>query len=574
MEIKNKIIFLGGKLALCAFFIFSATLTHAGWGYVPELRKTLDKGVIEGVEANHNTHAFLGIPYAAPPIGELRWRAPQAPASWDGVLEAKTFGNICPQNGSVWGTTDPSEFSTPIGNEDCLYLNVWRPNNARTNLPVLLWIHGGSGIRGSADFSAYDGAYFAQQANAVVVSINYRLGALGWLFNSFLDDGDLENASGNYALLDMVKSLSWVQENIRAFGGNPRKVTIAGNSSGCADVWGLLQTPLSEGLFHRAICSSGFPTGTATATGQYLSDFFVDQLLVGFGLAADVEAAAALRETNGPEWVAGFMRSVPADVFSSAVAGVPALYTDGYVLPESGYEALQAGVFHKVPLMIGGTADEATYILGALGGFFNAKGGSSDPLLWEQLNSDPATLTYDDIVDPALPIFEETHTAYSYAWNLALDNVAKQVRIHHPRVYRYNFNWNDLPGPWDEALGAMHTLDLPFLFGNFVTEEENVHRFAWSDENEVSRRELSDRFIGYVSRFMRFGNPNRFRGQTRWPRWNNFEHVAIPLRIQLDDEVTHSAERFNFEDYTEMLEELDPWARTIVESSVSSLPLQ
>ncbi len=574
MESKNKIIIRRSKVLILFALLLPIVSAHATWGYIPELRKSIENGVIEGVEGDHNTQAYLGIPYAAPPVGELRWRAPQAPADWEGVRDAKAFGNVCSQNGSMWGTSDPNAFGVPIGSEDCLYLNVWRPANARPNLPVLLWIHGGSHIRGSTDFSAYDGAYFAQQANAVVVSVNFRLGAMGFLFNSFLDNGDYEDASGNYALLDMMKSLDWVQENIRTFGGNPNKVTIAGNSSGCIAVWGLLQSPRSEDLFHRAICSSGFPSATPVATGQAISNEYVDHLLVAFGLAPDLETASALRDTQGPAWVADFMRSVPAEVFSSGLGGVPVNFTDGYVLPEAGYDSLKAGVFHKVPLMIGGVKDEATYFLGATGGFFNAKGGAADPLLWSQLNSAPETLDYDDIVDPALPIFEQTHKAFSYAWGLALDNVATEARRFSPRVYRYNFNWDDIPAPWNEALGATHTLDLPFLFGNFVTDEDSVHRFAWSDENEVSRRELSDEFIGYVARFMRSGNPNRWHGKTRWPRWNNFERHAIPLRIELDEEVTHSAERTSYKVFMTMLDELDPVARGIVESSVGFLPLQ
>ncbi len=554
--------------------IFSTTSAHATWGYDQSLIRTIDSGQIEGVSDHHNSQAFKGIPYAAAPVGELRWRAPQAPQAWDGIRDASQFSSICPQAGTFWGDKDPTTFGTIIGNEDCLYLNVWRPNNPTKNLPVFLWIHGGANTRGSGSFETYNGASLANKANAIVVTINYRLGGLGWISNSAFDNGDPSDRSGNYALLDMIKSLEWVQNNIREFGGTPNKVTIAGNSSGCSAVWGLLQSPLAENLFQRAICSGGTPGSMDATTGQLLSDGLIDYILFAFGHASSPEAAAAVRTEKGDAWVADFMRSVPADVLTTLVPRAPSNYIDGHVLPSAGYEAIKAGNFHRVPIMLGSTRDETSYIAGVLAGFFNAKGGASDPLFWQQVNSDPTSLSVTDIIDPTLyPLYAPVHQTFSYAWNLAIDNVASQIRNNHGRVYRYDFNWDNVPAPWDEVFGATHTLDLPFLFGNFITDRDDFHRFAWTEDNKIEREELSDKFINYISNFIRTGHPtNGWANQPYWWPWHNHESFPLPKRLQLNADIKTSNTRFSYEEYTEQLNQLDPTAKSITESMVIALP--
>ncbi len=555
--------------------MLASTYASAFWGYDPSLTKTIETGSIQGTEDNYDTHAFKGIPYAAPPVGNLRWRAPQDVESWEGVRDTSEFGSICAQKGTFWGTDKPEEFNTAIGSEDCLFLNVWRPNNHRKHLPVLLWIHGGSHTRGSSSFDIYNGAHLANEANAIIVSINYRLGALGWMHNTFADNGDPEDASGNYALLDMIKSLNWVQDNIREFGGNPNKVTIAGNSSACKSVWGILHSPLAEDLFHRAICSSGFPDSTPAELGQQISDSYVEYVIISSGLATDLESARAVRTTQGEEWVAALMRSVPAEVFSLGITGVPSYFIDGYVLPELSEGSVTAGAYNKVPLMIGSTKNESSYFLGALAGFFNAKGGASDPILWNQLNADPTTISPADIIDPATyPIYVSVEKGFSYAWNLATDKTVSNARQNNHRVYRYDMNWDDVPAPWNEVFGTQHSLDLAFLFGNFITDKDNIHRYAWTEDNKAGREELSENLMKYVSRFMRTGNPNAGWGLPFWPRWKNTNHTHLGTRILLDETIDHSSNKFKFEEYQALLDTFTPEAKAATELWVQRFGLQ
>ncbi len=562
------------KLSMSMFIILLSSQSYAFWGYQPSLLKTISDGKIQGTEDNYNTHVFKGIPYAAAPINDLRWRAPQDVTPWEGVRDTTEFGSVCAQTGTFWGTDKPEEFATAIGSEDCLFMNVWRPNNYKKNLPVLLWIHGGSNSRGSGSFDAYNGAHLASNANAVVITINFRLGAFGWAYNSFTDNGDPEDASGNYALLDMIKSLEWVQHNIREFGGNPRKVTIAGNSSGCGAVWGLMHSPLANDLFHRAICSGGGPGGLSAEVGQLISDSLIDSLLVGMGLAPDLASAASYRQSQGDAWVADFMRSIPAEILANAVPRSPSNYIDGYVIPELSLESIEAGAYNQVPMIIGSTKNETTMILGFLAGFFNGTSASS-PLLWDQLNSDPNTLSATDIINPSIyPLYAGIEDAFSYAWNLSIDNSAANARKHNPQIFRYDFEWDNVPAPWDEALGATHTLDLPFMFGNFITDKDNVHKFAWTEDNKASRETLSDQFMKYIARFMRTGNPNAGWGLPRWKRWNTTSHTHLNTKILLDDPIQGSSEQKNYEEFEQMLLDLDPTSKSIVESLTQGMWLQ
>jgi para-nitrobenzyl esterase len=209
----------------------------------------LDSGPISG-KVEDGVHVFLGIPYAAPPIGELRWKPPQEIASWTQVRNSTDFGPSCPQ---------PKQQDTGKFSEDCLYLNVWTTaEKPEKRLPVMVWIHGGAFNFGSASQPEYNGKNLAKKG-VVVVTINYRLGPLGFLVHPLLSKESAHGTSGNYGLLDQIAALKWVQKNIAAFGGNPDRVTIFGQSAGSRSVSLLMMSPLSAGLFHRAIAESGGP---------------------------------------------------------------------------------------------------------------------------------------------------------------------------------------------------------------------------------------------------------------------------------------------------------------------------
>jgi len=244
----------------------------------PLVRATI-YGKIKGKEAADNTYAWLGIPYAKPPVDELRWRAPQAPDTWEGVRPTEEFGNYCPQYGNFISETGEGSFGKFSGDEDCLYLNIWRPNSEDDELPVFVFIHGGANYAGRSDLSIYDGANFAAKSRMIVVSFNYRLGVLGWFSHSELKNGDPLNDSGNFGILDIIEALEWLQDNIRVFGGNPDSIIVSGQSAGAFNIFAMLASPLAQGLFHRAIAMSGFPISCTMKFAERRSEEIMIRLL-------------------------------------------------------------------------------------------------------------------------------------------------------------------------------------------------------------------------------------------------------------------------------------------------------
>jgi len=224
-----------------------------------DLTIQLDGGLISGtlVGSDGQIRAYKGIPYAAPPVGDLRWKPPQPAKVWDGVRETHQFSPVCPQPGSSYNLESSASIATQEQSEDCLYLNVWTGAvSSDERRPVMLWIHGGGLINGSGSRPKEDGAALARKG-AVLVTINYRLGPLGYLAHPELTAESEHNSSGNYGLLDQIAALQWVQRNIASFGGDPNRVTIFGVSAGSWSVSYLVATPLAKGLFHQAIGESG-----------------------------------------------------------------------------------------------------------------------------------------------------------------------------------------------------------------------------------------------------------------------------------------------------------------------------
>ena len=280
--------------AALALGLLSAPVASAA--YNQSLTRSIDAGQLYGKVAASNTHAFLGIPFAQAAGGRPALARTAAAAALERLARRHhALPPMCAQIGSFFGEPDPATFGQPVGSEDCLYLNVWRPNSTADNLPVFYWIHGGSNIKGSTREPLYDGAYLASKGNMVVVSVQYRLGMLGFLNHSALKTGNAKDDSGNYATLDLIRGLDWVQTNIRAFGGNPGQVTVAGQSAGCINTWGLLQSPLAANKMHRAICMSGIPNAYPPLVGQLAADTLIDKLLVDTGRASDAVQAAAQR---------------------------------------------------------------------------------------------------------------------------------------------------------------------------------------------------------------------------------------------------------------------------------------
>ena len=318
---------------------------------------TIDTGSLEGLDTA-GVMVFRGIPYAAPPVGQLRWKPPQSPEHWTGVRSATQLGHNCVQH-QPYSDIDP--FAAGVS-EDCLFLNVWTRSlplpASRVPRPVLVWIHGGGFFAGFGGEERHNGARLAQKG-AVVVTLNYRLGAFGFLAHPALASESPHHAAGNYGLLDQIAALQWVKRNIARFGGDPSRVTIFGESAGGFSVGSLIASPLAKGLFRRAILESGTGVGagvTSRNDGQAVALRFADSLHV-YGASPD--AAAHLRALGADTILAASLHLGPA--------GAPAFYpiVDGWVLPHAVDSALARGAGNLVPVIAGTNRDEGDEWMGA-----------------------------------------------------------------------------------------------------------------------------------------------------------------------------------------------------------------
>ncbi len=447
-------------------------------------------GSVRGKKDQNDTYAWLGIPYAAPPVGALRWSAPQAPQAWTGVRDTTKFGNRAMQRRPVVGLID--------GSEDCLYLNVWRPANDERDLPVYVWIHGGGNSSGASNaVPDYYGNAFASKARVVFVSINYRLGVFGWFSNPALREGaDPDSASGNFGTLDIIQTLKWIRQNIRAFGGDPSRVTIAGESAGAFNVLTLLASPRATGLFHRAVVESGYRTTTTKESAELFSNDFIAKLLVHEKVVADEREALAFMAKTPTRDLAAWLRSVPAariiSLFSPSPSGMinfPYPFFDGDVLPAEGFDSLAQPV-SNVPIIIG-TNREETKIFQWL--------GRENP-------RDPAYQPYAELA--------------SARWKAdGADSVADALssRPDSAPIYVYRFDWgayhldgsNVLPEPVARRLGAFHSLEISFFLGT-DSIQGNIIFFnrIITRENEAGRRALQAQMLSYARNLAWTGDPN------------------------------------------------------------------
>ena len=530
----------------------------------PTVRSTA-QGKVEGVDdsARSGTWSWKGLPFARPPVGALRWRAPAEPEAWTGIRAAKQFGNPCLQNGRIYGpganntydATIASTLNTPVGSEDCLTLNIWRPASTDEKLPVLLFIHGGSNISGYTADPVYDGANLAKKANAVIVTANYRLGVLGFLNLPQLrvggSDGD---DSGNFALLDNLAALRYIQKNIAGFGGDAANVTVMGQSAGAINLLALMASPMAKGLFHKAMPLSGgislasnLPPGslpTLNPASAYLAqgNGLLLNLLVADGKAADLAAAATYAAGMSAADVAAYLRAKDAKTILSTVLAkgltgsgpIP----DGAVLPTDPIAAIAAGQYLKLPIVVGVTRDEGklfTPFLPLVGG---PKPGikiddATRFTMMRDFNPDAVTtLSSADIIDPAyLPVttpvtgYDAMTARITNAFMVpSRDNLLNTLKTQQSNLWHYQFDWAQLPPPWNEVYGAAHAFDLGFVFGNFGPSL--FANASFSAANRPGREALSSAIIGSITAFMRTGDPNTAALGTTWAPW--------PARLLLD----------------------------------------
>jgi para-nitrobenzyl esterase len=448
-------------------------------------------GQVRGVAAQ-NHRLFAGIPYAAAPVGQLRWAPPAAAPTWSGVRDATRPGPRCPQS----PVTD-----APSTSEDCLYLNVSTPLDTSAAHPVLLWIHGGGFVGGSGD--RYDPTRLVTEGNLVVVTINYRLGALGFLAHPALaHDGQV----GNFGLLDQQAAMRWVHDNIAGFGGDPNRVTLAGESAGAMSVCDQLASPAAVGLFQAAIIQSGpcQAQGNATAAERVSVNY-----AAALGCPDPAAAAACLRALPVARLTA------PLSYYPLAGSGLPGPVTGGALLPTDPLTAMANGTAAKVPVLLGSTHDEFRLFL-AQG--YQATKRTVSPETYPALVSRTFPAAPSDAVQRRYPLSRFGNSA-PLAFAAAVTDSAfacitgsiGNVMSRTSPVYAYEFADPNAPMPGGFVgtpfpLGAAHSFELPYLFG-------------MSDrELSPAQRQLADQMVGYWARFVATGNPNS-SGQPEWPRY-------------------------------------------------------
>jgi len=534
----------------------------------PTLRQT-SFGPLQGADlsASSGTWAWKGVPFAKPPVGALRWKAPVDPDSWSGTPRAATqFANACVQYGRIYGpganntydATIASTLNTAVGSEDCLYLNIWRPATGDNGLPVLVFIHGGSNVSGYTADPVYDGAALARAANAVVVTINYRLGIFGWLnLPQLKGSGNAADDSGNFATLDTIQALKYLNRNVDRFGGDPGNVTVMGQSAGAIDVYAMLTSPLmvsaTPKLMHKAVAMSGgislasnlpagsLPTLNPASAALAQGNALLQQQLIVDGLAADVASANAYIASRTPGQIADYLRSKsPATLLTTLLTKLAALglsgsgpIPEGTVLPVDPIAAIKAGNYLKVPVIASTTRDEAklfpTFLAlsPALGGV-SGRLVSDATLFNTQFGYNPnaaPTVTLAQWIPAAYLPVDTPVTGFNARTDLlntlffiaSRNNLLDALKTQQPNVWYCRFDWDEEPAPWNDIYGAAHAFDLPFVFGNFGPSLfANV---ANSTANQPGRLALSEAMMKTLGAFARTGDPNNATLGVTWPAW-------------------------------------------------------
>ena len=520
-------------------------------------------GAVQGVNdaGGSGTYSWLGVPFAAAPVGALRWRAPVDPAPWSTTLATQKFGNACVQYGRIYGpgsnntydSTIGTTLNQAVGSEDCLYLNIWRPSTDAANLPVIVFIYGGSDVSGYTADPTYNGANLAKTANAVVVTINYRVGLFGWLNLAQLKTGtSVLDDSGNFGTLDNIKALEFVKANIANFGGNPNNVTVTGQSAGAINVYALMVSPLTQiaGLFQKAAAFSGgislasdLPAGniaTLTPATTYATqgNTLLWDLLIADGLATDTASAQAYVATQTNAQIATYMRSkTPSAIFTQLLTKLAAVglsgsgpIPEGTTVPIDPIANITAGTYTKVPFLASNTLNEAKLFAA----YLPLVGGPTGLIVSDatrftmmaNFNPDAApTLTDADLINAAYLPVTTPITGYNAMTDLlnahffipSRDNVLTALAANQSNIWYYQFNWAQEPSPWNDVYGAAHAFDLEFLFGNFGP---NVFSNAQnSTANKPGRLALSNAMMSSLGAFAQSGDPNNATLGVTWPVW-------------------------------------------------------
>ena len=521
---RNYILLLAAIL-----FLTSLCISCAG-SAKPEVQKiTLDSGIISGTMID-GVRAYLGIPFAAPPVGDLRWQEPQPVKPWVGVRDCSKFAPACPQ---------PKTYLYDVGttNEDCLYLNVWSTaKSPDEKLPVMVWIHGGSFATGSGSQPMYNGKNLAKQG-AVIVTINYRLGPLGFLSHPLLSKESQQGVSGNYGLLDQIAALKWVKRNIQGFGADPDRVTVFGESAGAASVCDLMVSPLAEGLFQQAISESGsFGDAYPIARENTVEKAEKTGLDVATALGCDKaeNVLAAMRQKTADDIINAAFKNYDANAGTKFRPVI-----DGWVIPDNPWSLFTAGKQAKVPLLIGTNANEGTiFILPKLLVQKMTQQDYEAYIKYLYNENSAAVLARFPAADD-----EDVPTAYSRMFtimNFAAGSLhaADTTAANNSPVYMYKFT--RIPDTLLKKFGSFHGLEIFYLFGNFMIGIMPI-------PDTPTDSSLSQAIMKYWTNFARTGNPNG-PGLPDWPGYS----AAKREYIELGENLTTSAGLY--EEYRQLID--------------------
>lgn len=534
------------SLALVLVVIIAAGYLYLAPEKTPEpvakedTRRATESGNVIGYKNNKGAYVWQGIPFAEPPVAQLRWRAPRPSKPWSDTYAALSPGSECANQG-IGAAGDDNVIG---GSEDCLYLNIFAPKDVSQPLPVMFWIHGGANTIGSGGSSVYDGSQLAMEQRVIVVTINYRLGPFGWFTHPALRSAGAsdEDNSGNYGTLDQIHALKWVRNNISAFGGDPNQVTIFGESAGGWNVLAMMASPLAKNLFKGAIVQSGSleidPVSKgenfvdAPDPGDYLSSReIINKLLLEDGSSSSVAEARSRQLNASPKELADYLRGKStSEIFAvyrnekgEKAFRVPNLFGDGAVLPAGiSSEALFSNPdnYNAVPVILGTNLDEMKLFLG-----FN-------PDLVNTLFGLPTGIK-------DLERYNMFNRYSTDAWKVkGVDRLASAMRDGQgDNVFAYRFDAADLRdlGLIDlrELFGAAHALELPYVFGTFTKPT----RLIFPDSGKAERQSLSSSMMSYWGEFAHKGKPGRGRDGSL-PQWRNWENDGenTPRLMILDSE--------------------------------------
>ena len=531
--------YIAPLLATLILFLFilppsaSCSSSHARVsGPVAHVSNGQVRGTLRG-----STAVFLGIPYAAPPNGALRWREPEPPVTWAGVRDATKPGSACVQDEAGTGT-----FIKPLAaayaatynivrvssSEDCLFLNVWVPDwSHTTRLPVMVWLHGGSNRVGSGTEDSYDGTALASHG-VIVVTLNYRLGAMGFFAHPELTAESPHHRSGNYGLLDQIAGLRWVQENIAQFGGDPANVTLFGESAGSIDATTLMASPLTRNLFRRVIAESGPAFGLAAE--RTVAE--MEPLGLAVGKEAGGQPGSQLQVLR--KLPAAQIAQIEGRLIASQFKGYDpnASIVDGWVLPQSPAKAFASGALEKADLLAGLNAREfSAFRIGAeaaqkKSGQPAKKAGFGDQM---RQFADSTRPLYGGWTDITVATYMSKMVVHGAA---ALDQATNDILGACPvgaeaalvtsvgqRAFVYRFE-RSVPGDGEPNLGSFHSLELPYVFGTF-----QARTFSWLPFTPADHK-LSSVMQAYWTNFARSGDPNG-PGLPHWAAWRTDQEPYI-----------------------------------------------